>query len=100
MSEKKFFGEIKKLKAEGGNKINPEKLFVPLENKENSVMRSFCTGCGLLSEINKEEAFNLAEKAKVELPNDPENYYFETGRCEYCDSEDKSVKISRFLVRA
>ena len=92
MREKELFGEIAKLKAEGGNRADMEKLRGPFEN-EDAFMRSFCSGCGLMSEIYEAEARELAKKTEAILPSDSRNYYFETGKCGYCDSKDESIKL-------
>ncbi len=99
MKEKDLFGEIQKLRAEGGNKVNIEKLLKPLED-EDALMRSFCKGCGLLSEIYEKEALEQAQKAGVKLPEDPRSYYFQTGKCTHCDSEDEGIELLPVAAQA
>jgi len=92
MTEEALFGRIEKLRAEGGHKADMEKLSLPFED-EDAFMRSFCTGCGLLAEIYQDEAIEHAQRAGIELLVDPKKYYFETGKCGFCDSEDENVKL-------
>lgn len=87
-----LFGEIKKIESTGGHKVSPEELLRPLEG-EGTFMRSFCAGCGLLAEIIQDEAAELAKRAGAELPDNPKNWYFETGRCIACDGQDETVRL-------
>ncbi len=90
-----FFGKVKKIEVSSEHIIKKELLEEPFE-KNDTVARCFCEGCGVLYEINKELSDNLSEKAGVNNPDLLEKKYFKVKGCGACNNEDESVELKDF----
>lgn len=86
-----LFGGVEKIRATGDHVINQEELLKPFS--EGALMRAFCKGCGTLAEINSDLAQEYAKNAGVKLPENPAGFYFESGGCALCDSQDSGVEL-------
>ena len=91
-----LFGRIKeeRIKATGGH-VPDVKLLQKIPKKFEAVISIFCEGCGTYLRAVKEQAEDFADKAKVDLPEDLTNFYFEVGGCEECDGNQKIVKLKK-----
>jgi len=87
-----LFGSTKRINATGGHKVNSLDLAKPLE-WEQGFMRLFCEGCGNLVEINRQFAEAIFRLLARKMPDNPQEFYFQSKRCGYCDGQDNAIKL-------
>ena len=85
-----MFDAVMVQKSVGPLRPDPIWLRSPLA-LPTSVIRRFCTGCGLSAELNAEQATDFATRAEAHF-NDgfPKKIYFETSDCGYCSNDPRS----------
>ena len=90
----KLFGVTvnRRIRAGGGFKPDPADLSAPLEWKFG-VIRGFCSGCGLIFEVNRSNLAELALRGKLKLPVDLEGFYLLADGCEVCDGSGDSIAL-------
>jgi hypothetical protein len=88
----KLFGKARKIAATGNHQPSAEDISMSLEG-EDSIIKSFCMGCGVMFELNESGARELAKIAEVLLPEDVTGKFFHTGACPLCDSVDTQVLL-------
>jgi len=81
-------------KATGGFAPNYIRLQEPLEGPE-SVVYSFCTGCGNLLELTQKGFELLSADIDQPITDDLSNIFFQTASCSCCDGTDKEVSIRK-----
>lgn len=79
-------------KATGGHQPNLVRLQAPFE-RPNSVIYSFCTGCGNTLELTQEGVGKIAAVINQQLPDNLSTIYFQTASCSCCDGTDKDVSV-------
>jgi len=94
--KKYLFGAVKKREAKGGYHLNPKMLMAPFEG-ETSIAKYFCTGCGILTEVNETGAKVLAAQAGFSNLEKFNNIYFEVLRCPLCDEDFKDAKLKPII---
>ena len=80
--------DLKKKKATNDFKPDKEKLRAPLS--EGAGLRRFCCGCGSYNEIPAEliqEYLAAMAALKYDYILSPDDHYYETTKCIYCDSK-------------
>ncbi len=85
-------------KAIGGFKPNYIRLQEPLEGPE-SVMYSFCTGCGNILEQTQKGVELLSADIDQQLPDNLSDVFFQTASCSCCDGTNKAVSIVEINLR-
>jgi hypothetical protein len=91
---KELFGEVKRLKAEGGHTVNKEMIFSPLEHKD-AVIRLFCADCGYTFELTRDQAEEKLGFGKT-LPSIIERgEYLESNGCGACDGKGDIVELKK-----
>jgi len=101
MAEKKIaeqlFESVKKTHATGEHVASEESIFKLFE-KNDSVARLFCRGCGSIYELDKKNAERLAVLAGENFTSEENNSdYFESEGCEACDGDDKKVYLRQIV---
>jgi len=91
---KELFGQVKKLPATGGHIIDEDNITTPFED-DDSVIRTFCKGCGTILEISCEGAENLAVLAGIIVPDPVKNHFFESERCIACADDFDEVELKQ-----
>ena len=87
--------EPKKTRATGDHKVDIEiikYLWTPIEGDE-TIMYFFCSGCGNIVSVTPRFAKVLAREAGGKIPREPKKYYFRSGRCGECDSQNNSIEL-------
>jgi hypothetical protein len=56
--------------------------------------------CGMRFEMDSEDAKNGVNMANAILPENLENFYFETDGCECCDAKETFVTLKRIKQKA
>ncbi|KKS11215.1 MAG: hypothetical protein UU67_C0080G0001 [Candidatus Daviesbacteria bacterium GW2011_GWB1_41_5] len=87
-------GQVVRPKIEESFDIPEEKLKEPLF-EEGAVVRCFCFGCGISTEITAEGAIHLAEKAEADVPLSWEGFYFVSEECIVCGKDFKRVSFKK-----
>ncbi len=85
--KKKAFGSVNKteIKAAHGFEPSIKELKKPLSAEGE--IKVFCSGCGSYHEFKKGSMAYLGLLIAKEIPEDLNNYFFETLSCFACDSE-------------
>ena len=89
-----ILGQVIQLKIEGSFDIDIEKLRDPLDY-EGSVVRCFCFGCGVSTELVAEGANHLADVAETDVPVSWEGFYFVSGECIVCSRDYRKVILKK-----
>jgi hypothetical protein len=92
--KEKLIGSVKRITNKGNFSVDVKELLRPFKEKE-IVVRSFCQGCGVVLDVNREGAEDLAKLAGVTLPSSLEGYYFQTKTCVLCQGNDFMVELKR-----
>jgi len=92
--KKEIFGQVKKLPATGDHVIDEERIIAPFED-DDSVIRTFCKGCGTILEISSGGTENLAVLAGIIVPDPVENHFFESERCIACADDFDEVELKQ-----
>ncbi len=91
-----MFGSIGRAKCTGGHEPILEELQSPFESPE-SVIHSFCVGCGNYLELTRGRAEELAAAGGTWLPEDLSDHYLETSSCSLCDGTEKLVHLKPIM---
>ncbi|HTX86786.1 MAG TPA: hypothetical protein VMC41_01815 [Candidatus Nanoarchaeia archaeon] len=90
-----LLGSVKRLEADGNHSVNAEKILSPLEKKE-SIIRLFCTGCGLTYELTRELGEKYLSSVSKTLPSIIEpGEYVESNGCGACTGPGDSFEIKK-----
>ena len=81
-------------KIKGSFKIPEEKLKEPLYY-DGTVVRCFCFGCGISTELLSEGAMHLVKKAEADVPLSWEGFYFESEQCIVCAKDFKKAVFKK-----
>ena len=91
----RLFGQVRRIKATGQHAVDPGSILEDFESEEG-VMYYFCKGCGLVFEVNRKVAEDLAALAGIPLPvTIDRDTYFEGEGCEVCDGDRSIVQLRR-----
>jgi len=90
-----LLGATGRLKADGNHSADREKILSPLE-RGDSVIRLFCTGCGLTFELTRDLAEKYLRSVSKTLPSivDPDEY-LESNGCGACTGSRDSFEIKK-----
>lgn len=88
-----LFGSIKRIRATGGHRVNPEKIqSYELERELDAVSHVHCVGCGLHLQVETRRFHELVGEDKTPQPN---TFYIEVMGCSYCDAEPKTGTLKK-----
>ena len=85
----KLFGEVKKMKADGGFTPDMEELKKPFD-RSDSIIYFYCTGCGACFEANKKAVDKYLPPTNEAL----EGKFIISKGCEMCDGGFDDVKLA------
>ena len=85
-------GSTVPVRATGNHTPDPAQLQAPLEGP-NSIVQSFCTGCGQYYELTDAGARQLAGSNSLSLPASLEGQFFQVASCSQCDGSDLTVEL-------
>lgn len=92
--KEKAFGSTKKeVEAKHGFKPSKTELEKPLSAEAE--IRVFCTGCGAFHEFKKGSMDYLGSLISQEIPENLEEYFFETSACFACDSKREGGELKK-----
>ena len=87
-----LWGTTRPIEATGSHIPDPARLQTSMDGPE-SIIRSFCSGCGQYYELSDSGVRELAEPITLDLPDSLDGYYFQVASCSQCDGNDLTVRI-------
>lgn len=89
-----ILGQVLTSEIEGAFEISEEKLKEPLYY-DGTVVRCFCFGCGISTELLQEVAIHLVEIARVDVPLSWDGFYFVSEQCIICAKDFKKAILKK-----